>query len=159
MRKFFAPPLVSEVSLRFGHARGKTTLSCFLTLSRRFATPMAFAQMRTPLATGAVVRILYPSSQKEKKTDHKKRSVFFWLGNRDSNPNKQSQSLSCCRYTIPQCRFFNFVKNKQSLPLGVNSLGKQVFVRNILRAPRLAIYRLRGMQSLSCCRYTIPHCF
>ena len=26
----------------------------------------------------------------------------FWLGNRDSNPNKQSQSLSCCRYTIPQ---------------------------------------------------------
>ncbi len=28
---------------------------------------------------------------------------FVWLGNRDSNPNKQSQSLSCCRYTIPQC--------------------------------------------------------
>ena len=26
------------VSLRLGHARGKTTLSCFLTLSRRFAT-------------------------------------------------------------------------------------------------------------------------
>ena len=26
----------------------------------------------------------------------------FWLGNRDSNPNKQSQSLSCYRYTIPQ---------------------------------------------------------
>ena len=25
-----------------------------------------------------------------------------WLGNRDSNPNKQSQSLSCYRYTIPQ---------------------------------------------------------
>ena len=28
--------------------------------------------------------------------------VFIWLGNRDSNPNKQSQSLSCYRYTIPQ---------------------------------------------------------
>ena len=26
-----------------------------------------------------------------------------WLRNRDSNPNKQSQSLSCYRYTIPQC--------------------------------------------------------
>ena len=26
----------------------------------------------------------------------------FWLWNRDSNPNKQSQSLSCYRYTIPQ---------------------------------------------------------
>ena len=25
-----------------------------------------------------------------------------WLRNRDSNPNKQSQSLSCYRYTIPQ---------------------------------------------------------
>ena len=31
-----------------------------------------------------------------------KASAFFWLGNRDSNPNKQSQSLSCYRYTIPQ---------------------------------------------------------
>ena len=54
-RRFFAPPLVSEVSLRFGHARGKTTLSCFLTLSRRFATPMAYAQMRTPVAFGLTV--------------------------------------------------------------------------------------------------------
>ncbi len=28
---------------------------------------------------------------------------FIWLPNRDSNPNKQSQSLSCYRYTIRQC--------------------------------------------------------
>ncbi len=26
---------------------------------------------------------------------------IFWQRNRDSNPNKQSQSLSCYRYTIP----------------------------------------------------------
>ena len=26
----------------------------------------------------------------------------LWLRNRDLNPNKQSQSLSCYRYTIPQ---------------------------------------------------------
>ncbi len=26
----------------------------------------------------------------------------YWLGNRDSNPNRQSQSLQCYRYTIPQ---------------------------------------------------------
>ena len=32
-----------------------------------------------------------------------RRTRIFWLGNRDSNPNKQSQSLSCYRYTIPQC--------------------------------------------------------
>ena len=38
----------SLVLLRFGHARGKTTLSCFLTLSRRFATRSA-RSMRTPL--------------------------------------------------------------------------------------------------------------
>ena len=31
--------------------------------------------------------------------------VLLWLRNRDSNPNKQSQSLSCYRYTIPQCRY------------------------------------------------------
>ena len=31
---------------------------------------------------------------------------LYWLGNRDSNPNKQSQSLSCYRYTIPQYAFF-----------------------------------------------------
>ena len=55
-RRFIAPPLVSKVSLRFGHARGKTTLSCFLTLSRRFATPMAYAQMRT-LRLRRMVRI------------------------------------------------------------------------------------------------------
>ena len=26
----------------------------------------------------------------------------FWLPNEDLNPDKQSQSLSCCRYTIGQ---------------------------------------------------------
>ena len=30
-------------------------------------------------------------------------TVDLWLRNRDSNPNKQSQSLPCYRYTIPQC--------------------------------------------------------
>ena len=30
------------------------------------------------------------------------RVLSFWLGNRDSNPNRQSQSLQCYRYTIPQ---------------------------------------------------------
>ena len=43
----------SLVSLRFGHARGKTTLSCFLTLSRRFAT-RSTAQMRTPLLASSL---------------------------------------------------------------------------------------------------------
>ena len=29
--------------------------------------------------------------------------LFFWLGMKDLNPHKQSQSLSCCHYTNPQC--------------------------------------------------------
>ena len=37
----------------------------------------------------------------DKKTDHEKHGLFYWQRNRDSNPNKQSQSLSCYRYTIP----------------------------------------------------------
>ena len=47
-------------------------------------------------------------------------AFLYWLRNRDSNPNKQSQSLSCYRYTIPQwivnivyyITFFAFVKSK-----------------------------------------------
>ena len=47
--------------------------------------------------------ILPPCSNPNKKEKAPtKRLVLFWLRNRDSNPNKQSQSLSCYRYTIPQ---------------------------------------------------------
>ncbi len=81
-RRFFAPPLVSEVSLRFGHARGKTTLSCFLTLSRRFATPMAYAQMRT-LRRSSLGEKPIPLPQ-TKRTPQ--RSPFVWRRGRDSNP-------------------------------------------------------------------------
>ena len=43
--------------------------------------------------------------QNEKK--HRFCGASFWQGNRDSNPNIQSQSLLCCRYTIPlNARFF-----------------------------------------------------
>ena len=61
-------------------------------------------QMRTPRLAmrGAVVRVLY-STAKGKKNDHQMMVVFLWQGNRDSNPNIQSQSLLCCRYTIPLC--------------------------------------------------------
>ena len=41
------------------------------------------------------------SGQKE-NSGFSKTHCLLWLGNRDSNPNKQSQSLSCYRYTIPQ---------------------------------------------------------
>ena len=50
--------------------------------------------------------------KREKLKEQKETTIFlpkivvsFWLGNRDSNPNKQSQSLSCYRYTIPQYFF------------------------------------------------------
>ena len=43
-------------------------------------------------------------SEENKRNDNllSKIVVSIWLRNRDSNPNKQSQSLPCCRYTIPQ---------------------------------------------------------
>ena len=37
---------------------------------------------------------------------------LFWLRNRDSNPNKQSQSLSCYRYTIPQRKKYYIIKKQ-----------------------------------------------
>ena len=40
--------------------------------------------------------------EKSKRPLSSGQGSFSWLGNRDSNPNKQSQSLSCYRYTIPQ---------------------------------------------------------
>ena len=49
----------------------------------------------------APVRIPYDPN--ETKTDTGWCLFLFWLPNRDSNPNKQSQSLSCYRYTIRQC--------------------------------------------------------
>ena len=65
----------------------------------------------------ATVSLLW---QAKKKTRHKD-GLFFWLGNRDSNPNRQSQSLQCYHYTIPQCcratniyytHYFDFVNIK-----------------------------------------------
>ena len=49
-------------------------------------------------------------SQWIKKSTSRNLSIF-WLGNRDSNPNKQSQSLSCYRYTIPQCNITYYILN------------------------------------------------
>ena len=43
------------------------------------------------------------SAAKKRKTDHRVMVCFSWQRNRDSNPNIQSQSLLCYRYTIPLC--------------------------------------------------------
>ena len=36
----------------------------------------------------------------------RQKCVFCWLGMKDLNPHKQSQSLSCCHYTNPQYFLF-----------------------------------------------------
>ena len=72
--------------------------------------------MRTPRTLCAVMRILYYVIKKEKTP--LRVSSLFWQRNRDSNPNIQSQSLLCYRYTIPLSLFslisiaqrFSFVK-------------------------------------------------
>ena len=46
------------------------------------------------------LRDLNPFVHANKKTPAL-RVLFCWLGNRDSNPNRQSQSLQCYLYTIP----------------------------------------------------------
>ena len=72
--------------------------------------------MRTPRTLCAVMRILYYVIKKEETP--LRVSLLFWQRNRDSNPNIQSQSLLCYRYTIPLSLFslisiaqrFSFVK-------------------------------------------------
>jgi hypothetical protein len=39
------------------------------------------------------------------------------LGNRDSNPNFDVQSVACCRYTIPQCNRAHRADRVYELPL------------------------------------------
>ena len=45
----------------------------------------------------------YTKSNNYKKNQPYWTGSLVWQRNRDSNPNKQSQSLSCYRYTIPLC--------------------------------------------------------
>ena len=67
-----------------------------LLLARRFYCRSALSL--SPGRTGGLLpRINAPT----KKQTMKKHGLFYWQRNRDSNPNKQSQSLSCYRYTIP----------------------------------------------------------
>ena len=67
-----------------------------------------------PPAGGAVVREnlppaafltrtlqILPLCLKQQKR-HPDGCLFCWLGMKDLNPHKQSQSLSCCHYTNPQ---------------------------------------------------------
>ena len=79
-----------------------------------------------------------------------------WQRNRDSNPNKQSQSLSCYRYTIPLYRcgyyrnkiyythFWRFVKRKSTKNLKFCNNFVFAFVnaafRNISAHHRKRIY-------------------
>ena len=64
-------------------------------------TPQSEKAIAPFLLLRRTLRVLIPYSSK-KRTTHQKVSCSFWLGNRDSNHNKKSQSMSCYRYTIPQ---------------------------------------------------------
>ena len=76
--------------------------------------------MRTSPAT----EVRAYSTVKKRKTDHRVMVCFSWQRNRDSNPNIQSQSLLCYRYTIPLCKILSSYKRRfcephiQSLLLG-----------------------------------------
>ena len=49
-------------------------------------------------------------------------SAFLWLGMRDLNPHKQSQSLSCCHYTNPQ-RFQRTILYHKGFGLSIGFLN------------------------------------
>ena len=84
----------SLVSLWLGHARGKTTLSCFLTLSRRFAT-RSTAQMRTPFCNILLHRWALVLSFYEIKinTIHEGWCSFIWRRKRDSILARTTRSV------------------------------------------------------------------
>ena len=68
----------SSFSLRLGHARGKTTLSCFFTLSRRFTTRSSRG-MRTPspVTSGAARKFFDQESPKKKNSTIRVRIVLW----------------------------------------------------------------------------------
>ena len=87
-----------------GYSLREDTLSLRLTsklvdLRSGYANPAPF---------GAGVRILYSDANEQKS--HPFGWLVRWQRNRDSNPNIQSQSLLCYRYTIPlfcACLFYH----------------------------------------------------
>lgn len=48
------------------------------------------------------VFLCFIAIRKLDKKEHLQMQMLLWLPNEDLNPDKQSQSLSCCRYTIGQ---------------------------------------------------------
>ncbi len=100
------------------------------------------------------VRIPTISSTMKKAATTKVVTAFLWLGNRDSNPNKQSQSLSCYRYTIPQrakaiiYQQFPIVKSFLIIFLILKSFNYEFLIANYEFIPRSFLiksfqYRLR----------------
>ena len=52
------------------------------------------------------------STHKQRKNHHSDEWWFSWQREKDSNPHKQSQSLSCYPYTIPLCPPDEVVRRK-----------------------------------------------
>jgi hypothetical protein len=59
-------------------------------------------QMRQTVASGARRAELCNPQPKSVAVYEFGEGAWIWLGNLDSNQDKQSQSLLCYRYTIPQ---------------------------------------------------------
>ena len=80
-------------------------------LGRRFPRPASGMQASRPSGGKCEPRAFWrcgenPLSRCQKKEKTPQMGVFsFWQRNRDSNPNIQSQSLLCYRYTIPLSLF------------------------------------------------------
>lgn len=77
-----------------------------------------------------------------------------WQRNRDSNPNKQSQSLSCYRYTIPLCAtitiipFFSNLSRKIYLFLVFFEKSFSLCFFKLNLAKKLSLPLLEGLKLL-----------
>ena len=105
------------------------------TLSLRLASQLA--DLREGYANPVPSALWHERLFGNQKTRTLTRSVLvFWQRNRDSNPNIQSQSLLCYRYTIPLCPVWNglYCSTKEIVCQG--GFGKFfVQVKNIFPKP------------------------
>ena len=94
----------SSFSLRLGHARGKTTLSCFLILSRRFTTRSAAGMQHT--ACG-----ILPNEQIEVRLHRKRNSYDYFIASGNT------------RSTLCECELINpkLHQYKRGQPQGLTS--------------------------------------
>ena len=72
----------------------------------RFLTREAHITCKANITPQGHITFRASGTHRSKKAYHSRDRLFLWLRKKDLNPHKQSQSLPCCHYTIPQYSVF-----------------------------------------------------